>query len=257
MTAPLDVYGKLAAATIAFYIPVAIVTTYLVIRHGFKRDAGWVFLWLFSLVRIAGGALLIAAEEIRPVNISLYTAAYILQSVGLSPLLLSTLGFLGLVGQHAFSENARMSRSFRLIGMFAIVALVLSIVGGVELSNNGKSSTGTALRKAGAIVFGVVYVCLVLVHIGCWGYRHAIMRHRRKLLIGVSLALPFLGVRVVYSILNAFSTSSPSLARFNSQTGDWVLYLVMSLIMEYCVVVIYSVSGTMIGLRKDHEHYHG
>jgi hypothetical protein len=42
----------------------------------------------------------IAAEKITPPNISLYTGAFILESVGLSPLMLATTGFLGLVYAH-------------------------------------------------------------------------------------------------------------------------------------------------------------
>jgi len=53
--------------------------------------------FLTAQVRITGGALLVAAEEVVPPNIGLYTAAYILESAGLSPLLLATIGFLGLV----------------------------------------------------------------------------------------------------------------------------------------------------------------
>jgi hypothetical protein len=57
---------------------------------------------------------------------------------------------------------------------------------------------------------------------------------------------------MVYAILNvfshgnAFSTTSVatgSLAKFNSLTGDWWIYLVMSLTMEYIVVLIYCITG--------------
>jgi len=245
----LDIYGKLAAAEIAFYFPVWVVTTVLVVRHGLRRDAGWVFLWVFSMVRIADGALFIAAEETKPVNTSLYEAAYILQAVGLSPLLLATIGFLGLVGQHAYSENNGMRRSFRLIAIVITLGLVLAIVGGVQASDG--HSAGLDLRKAGYILYAVAWLLIVIVLFGAWGYRHVIMRYRKGLLFGITCALPFLGVRMVYGILNAFSTSVPSIAKFNSVTGDWVLYLVMSLIMEYCVVVIYSVTGTTIPLSRD------
>jgi hypothetical protein len=47
-------------------------------------------------VRIAGGALLVAAEMIQPSNIDLFISAYILQAAGLGMLLLATIGFLGL-----------------------------------------------------------------------------------------------------------------------------------------------------------------
>lgn len=45
----LDGFGKLAPPVIVFYIPIFIVTLILVLRHGFKRDAGWIFLLIFSI----------------------------------------------------------------------------------------------------------------------------------------------------------------------------------------------------------------
>lgn len=45
----LDDHGKLAAATIAFYVPYFAIALFLTLRHGFRRDAGWIFLLIFSL----------------------------------------------------------------------------------------------------------------------------------------------------------------------------------------------------------------
>jgi hypothetical protein len=45
----LDVRGQIAAAQIAFYVPVAVATFALVYRYAFRRDAGWLFLCIFSL----------------------------------------------------------------------------------------------------------------------------------------------------------------------------------------------------------------
>jgi len=72
-----------------------------------------------------------------------------------------------------------------------------------------------------------------------------------QLLSGISSALPFLGIRVLYSILSAYSTSTPSLAKFNRVTGEWQLYL-MSLVLEYIVVLIYMGVGILVPLRKDY-----
>jgi hypothetical protein len=101
---------------VVFYIPVALIA--LLIAS--ELDAAYIFLSLFTIgqrhlchvsnflkvtlflsVRVVGGALLIAARK----DAGLYTAAYILDSVGLSLLLLSTLGFLGLGHVSSFSWN--------------------------------------------------------------------------------------------------------------------------------------------------------
>lgn len=45
----LDTRGIIAAAQIGFYFPVAAISLFLVIRYGFRRDAGWLFLFIFAL----------------------------------------------------------------------------------------------------------------------------------------------------------------------------------------------------------------
>jgi hypothetical protein len=48
------------------------------------------------LVRIAGAALIVAAETLVPPNITLFNAAYIMDFAGLAALLFSSLGFIGM-----------------------------------------------------------------------------------------------------------------------------------------------------------------
>ena len=44
----LDNIGKIAAAQIAFYTPIAAITLFLIFRYAFRRDAGWFWLFFFS-----------------------------------------------------------------------------------------------------------------------------------------------------------------------------------------------------------------
>lgn len=48
-TGSLDDFGRIAIAVAILYIPVLITSIFLVCRHGFKRDAGWIFLVIFSV----------------------------------------------------------------------------------------------------------------------------------------------------------------------------------------------------------------
>jgi len=87
--------------------------------------------------------------------------------------------------------------------------------------------------------------------------------HSPQLLKAISIALPFLVVRTVYSVLSTFSSSTfsvtattpndSSLARFNIVTGEWQIYLVMDMLMEYAVVIIYTVAGLMLPLDRDYK----
>jgi hypothetical protein len=85
-----------------------------------------------------------------------------------------------------------------------------------------------------------------------------LISRRKQLLVGLTLALPFLGVRTAYAVLAAWSSSdlfgmhpSPNavLAKFNPVTSGWVPFLVMSLIMEYVVAILYLLFSTVLAQR--------
>ncbi|KAG6837888.1 hypothetical protein H0H93_013041 [Arthromyces matolae] len=232
----LDTYGKIGAAQIAFYTPVAIFTIALVFRYAFRRDAGWLFLFIFSAVRIAEGALTLAGELATQPKIDFTIAAYILQTAGLAPLLLSNIGFLGMAGQSTYSEISRVSLIFRITGLLTLAGLGLSVAGGLLGTHVSpdKGDIGLTLRRASTGIFAGVYVVLFLGHSICWTYHFQMRSYRMKLLGGATLALPFLGVRVAYAILAAWSASdifgtslsqNPIFAKFNPTNGQWIAYL--------------------------------
>jgi hypothetical protein len=83
----------IAIAELVVYIPVALVSVFVVLRHGFHRQLGWIYLSILSGIRIAGGIMEIRSHN-NPNNTNDAEWGVILQSVGLSPLLLSSLGLL-------------------------------------------------------------------------------------------------------------------------------------------------------------------
>ncbi|KAG5646042.1 hypothetical protein DXG03_004465 [Asterophora parasitica] len=215
-------------------------------------------------VRLAEGALILAAELVADPKVDLFIAAYILQAVGVAPLLLSTIGFLGMAGQSSYSEVPRMSLIFRIAGGLVMAGLGLCIAGGLLGTHVSpdKGDVGLILRRASAGVFAGVYVVLFLLHLGCWTYHFQMRNYRRKLLGGMTIALPFLGVRVAYAILGAWSasdlfgkslSSNPILVKFNPITGLWIPYLVMSLVMEAVVAALYLLFSTVLSRRRHHH----
>lgn len=93
-----------------------------------------------------------------------------------------------------------------------------------------------------------------------------------QLLTGISLALPFIGVRVIYTVLSAFlpvtrsispdgqvtyTTNASSLNKFNSISGSWAIYLIMSVITEYIAVLIYTAIGIKVPLQNDTDYSRG
>jgi hypothetical protein len=262
----LDSHGVLAAVTIAMYVPFLLLSIKIVSKYGIARGDGWVFLLIFCIIRVLGGALLVAAEEITPVNTSLYIGGFALEASGLSPLLLCTLGLLHSIFRTP-DGSPRHQRPFRLLQLLGTIALVLTIIGISDetSSTSGSSSSGNTMRRAGVILFAVLYIILVGVCLHQWTQIHSVMRYRKQLLKAISVALPFLAIRTLYSILSTFSSSTFStsststtsdtsdLAKFNLFTGEWQIYLVMDMLMEYAVVIIYSVAALVLPLNEDYK----
>ncbi|KAG1816170.1 hypothetical protein DFJ58DRAFT_751709 [Suillus subalutaceus] len=263
----LDSHGVLAAVTIAMYVPFLLVSIKIVSKYGMARGDGWILLLVFCIIRVLGGALLVAAEEVTPVNTSLYIGGYALEASGLSPLLLCTLGLLHSIFQTP-DGFPRYQRPFRLLQLLGMIALILTITGISDetSSSSGSSSSGNIMRRAGVILFAVLYIILVGICVHQWTQIRSVMRYRKQLLKAISVALPFLAIRTLYSILSTFSSSSFSitststtqadtsdLAKFNIFTGEWQIYLVMDMLMEYAVVIIYCVAALVLPLSEDYK----
>ncbi|RPD81633.1 hypothetical protein L226DRAFT_555791 [Lentinus tigrinus ALCF2SS1-7] len=267
----IDARGIIAAVEIAIYVPVLLIGGLLSFRHGFGRQAGWIFLVILSIVRIIGGITHILSEN-DPTNKTERTIYGIMESAGLSPLMTATLGFLRTVTQYSLEDNALITRGLRIVGLVGTVGLALAISGGVSTGNATTQSTlhnATTQRHVGVILFVVMYVGVVGLTLLCWQSRYLILRHRRQLLNGITATLPFLAVRVLYSVLSAFAPplvivnglqvlSAPGdegLGKFSSVSSEWAIYLVMSVLMEYIAVVIYVVVGIVTPLGRDAPDY--
>ena len=58
----LDTRGIISAVEIAFYTPIAFLTLYLVYRYAFRRDAGWLFLSIFSMGKFVNSCNIISLK---------------------------------------------------------------------------------------------------------------------------------------------------------------------------------------------------
>ncbi|KAG1757965.1 hypothetical protein EDB19DRAFT_1660046 [Suillus lakei] len=259
----LNTQGILAAVTIAMYVPFLFVSSKVVSRYGISRSDGWIMLLVFCIIRVLGGAFLVAAEEITPANTGLYIGGFALQASGLSPLLICTLGLLHSIFQTPDGQS-RYNNLFRLLQLLGMAALILTIIGISVASSSSSSSSANIIRRTGVILFAVLYVILVGICLFLWTQVHSVMQYRKQLLKAISVALPLLAVRMLYSILSTFSsstfaistTSSPQpntsdLAKFNMFTGEWQIYIVMDMLMEYAVAIIFAVAALVLPLNQD------
>jgi hypothetical protein len=230
-------------AEIAVYVPGLVIAIYLSIHHGFSRSAGWYFLVIFTLARVLGACLQLATIS-SPTNINLYIGYGILSNIGLSPLMLAALGLLSrLVDNINRTHRTFIShRMFKLVELVIIVGLILGIVGGVEAGNNF-TSTGTfvpgTLNKVGTALFIVCYVAIVLSTILLsFSIQHA-THGEKRILFAVAISLPFLLVRLVYSIMSTIVHNN----KFNLLDGNVTILLCVAYIEELVVVIVYEGTG--------------
>lgn len=85
---------SLNIAELAIYFPLLFLTVYVIYRHGMHRQSGWIYLSIFCLIRIIGSALGVASYEKKGGDVSDLEWSAILGSVGISPLLLASMGLL-------------------------------------------------------------------------------------------------------------------------------------------------------------------
>ncbi|KAH6724202.1 hypothetical protein BKA61DRAFT_462767 [Leptodontidium sp. MPI-SDFR-AT-0119] len=241
--------GELIVYTLA--IAVAI---FLVLRHGFRKNAGWIYLVIFCLARIIGPAMQLATIS-DPTNTSLYTGYAILNNVALSPLMLAAMGLLGrlLDSIHQTHDNKLHPAILKIVQLVILVGLILGIVGGINASDDyikalkAGSTAGYrpgALNKVGTALFVVSYAAIVAFTIAIsFSTPHA-QPGEKRLLYAVAISLPFLLIRLIYSCISTF-THDP---KFNLLTGDQTVLLCMAYLMEICVVLSFEVIG--LSLKK-------
>ncbi|THH27552.1 hypothetical protein EUX98_g6636 [Antrodiella citrinella] len=189
---------------------------------------------------------------------------FILDNVGLSPLMMATIGFLNTVGQGRFQENHRFTFIIlRVLALVASVAMILTIIGGVDLVDAKTTDAVNAAEKyrhIGAIVYAALFGLITLMHFWFWIQAGQIMPRRRSMLLGISASIPFLFLRTAYSVLSSFAPTSLSsatpvatntLSKFSTTTGSWQIYLGMSVAAELVVVIIYLVVGTTVPTSRE------
>ena len=84
--------GGVSIFELVVYFPALAVAAVVCGRHGFGRSAGWVFTLILCLVRLVGACCQLATYHSETKG--LIEAVLIVDSVGISPLLLATLGIL-------------------------------------------------------------------------------------------------------------------------------------------------------------------
>ena len=84
--------GGVSIFELVIYLPAIVIAAIVCSRHGFGRSSGWIFTLILCLVRIVGSCCQLATYHSETTG--LIEAVIIMESIGVSPLLLATLGLL-------------------------------------------------------------------------------------------------------------------------------------------------------------------
>ncbi|KAI1360644.1 hypothetical protein F5Y08DRAFT_44953 [Xylaria arbuscula] len=250
----LTVRNDISIAQIILYVPFLAISVFLCVRHGFGRNAGWFFLVIFSLLRIIGAALQIAASA-QPNNIGLFFGALTLQGIGLSDFIVMLLALINRACES--TETARNAivnpRVLRLAQLVVLVALILGIVGGTEAGSD-YADTGmykqSSLSQAGIGLTIAGFALLVLATAQLGFNVSQVDQGERRLVLAIALTLPFLLVRVLYGAIGTFDRNSA----FNSVSGNPYVFLGTAVIEEIIIVVIVEAVGLTLQVRPKSDH---
>lgn len=227
---------------IAFFVPALPLSIYICLKHGFKREAGWLLLTILSIIRIVGAACGIAAS--KDGNHTLIEVSMIMSSVGSATLVAAFTGITNRIAEGS-KGSPFSSQQRKLLQIIGIVSIVLGIYGGTKIADPDPStrSTGQTYLKVAVILILVQFLasCVVLGFCAI-NFRH-ILDVDQKLFYCVTLAVPFLFVRVIYSILAAFNSNSSTFSLLSTTIVAVVVRACLGIAMEIITVYLFILAG--------------
>jgi len=243
--------NELNTAQLAIYCALAIPVLYIWFRHGSPGFLGFLYLFAFCMLKVVGAAMLLSAEDSGTTN----SGAETISSVGLSPLLLCTLGVLH--EARTYRHPARNPAfEWMLIAMYhfgIMTAIGLVATGASGLASTDPKSIDAVLLKIGIILILIGWVVLVggaIFSAGPSQYSAKVLGFDggSMLLRGVILSLPFTLLRLIFSTVSIF-TQSP---HWNPLTGDIGFRVALMFLPELCTTLIFIYVGfSTHTLRRD------
>ena len=232
----------LDVVVIIYYSPTLLLAAWLLKKHGFSRQMGWLYLVLLALLRLIGGGTGIAAAQ-NPSE-GLVETTDICWSIGISPLFLAWLGIIGRVndGMHNYQVPKRI---LQLMPLPIVVGLILGIVGGTKQfdTNPSSRSEGQDFTEAAIILYLVSLIMLTVVTVFIFTRIGRVLETDRRLLFAALASIPFLFVRIIYSLIADFDHGSSIFSIISTRDAAVVVQAIMSVLMEFIVVALYITAG--------------
>ncbi|KAJ5991909.1 hypothetical protein N7451_007633 [Penicillium sp. IBT 35674x] len=246
----IDYSNGISILQLIIYFPAIFVSIFLVFRHGIRTNSGFIFLTVFTLLRIIGACCDLATIDNS--STALYTTYAVTSSIGLTPMLMACSGLLSRadgsikkVTGHGLPELPTF-RAFRLLN---IVALILCITG-ITLNMDDSGEIKPSIEaKIGMVLYIVAWVFMMLLLCILNARRGGLEPGESRTLLAVAISSPFILVRVVYGVLVWFLDNKT----FGMVGGNETVTLIMSVLMEFAVVI--TILGIGVTLRvRGSEH---
>ncbi|KAK4898121.1 hypothetical protein LTR27_004127 [Elasticomyces elasticus] len=227
--------GGVSVVELIVYFPALVIAIFVCSRHGFGRSSGWIYTMILCLVRIVGACCQLATYKSQ--STGLLEADLILESVGISPLLLATLGLLSRCADsiNQSSRTVFSAMHFRIIQLCILIGLILSIAGGTSsVSSTGVYKSQTT-SKAGIALYLVCFLALCIVTMITLKNSSYLMAGENRLIWAVIIAMPLILIRLIYSLLIVFHHSHT----FSLINGSALVHALMAVVEEMLVVLMY------------------
>jgi NADH:ubiquinone oxidoreductase subunit 6 (subunit J) len=229
---------SIAAAKLALYIILAQPAIYCLFKHGKTGFIGWLYVQIFCVLRIVTGGI-----GLHDAGSS--TGTVILNSIGLSPLLLAASGILH---EARRATNPRLNRRFDVVlevQYHALVgaAMALIIVSVINLQKGKDVSHNETLLKVASALIALAWFLLAVWSLWSLSKTRSssnspVPSHRGGMLLlyAVFITLPLLGLRLSYAIaFLQLQISDPSSGFLSSKAIE----VCLGLIPELLVTVIF------------------
>jgi hypothetical protein len=232
---------KLSVAEIAIYILLLPPTLYLFYLHGRRAIMTFLYLIAFQVIRMAAAGIQISERnDARP-----STAAAIVSSIGLSPLLLAFAGFVNVLREY-YSTSSQRNRLFSLVNGIgvhfgAVAGIALVAAGATKLVKVSSTAhdihTGHTMVEAGTVIFFLTWLAAVLLaaYVLVSGSQTQTPLTVRMFMLG---GATFIGVRTIYSVVSGFD-HSPSLSPITGTFAvKFAVAFLMLLLAALCLISV-------------------
>ncbi|OQU93962.1 hypothetical protein CLAIMM_00395 [Cladophialophora immunda] len=238
---------------LVYYTPALFSSLFVAFRHGFTKGSGWIYLTIFCTVRIVGSAAQLVLIS-KPTSHGASTTALICSVLGLSPLLLASLGLMARTYYGLLRQPYNTIFSLivlKLVQIPAAVGLILCIVGATNAKSPSSIDDDTSV-KVGVILFTTVFALLCILCLGASVVAQKMERGEgRTLMIAVALALPFILVRLIYALVATFG-HNVDFTPGNGSAQAVTISLFMEVLEEMIVVLLYVATGLRLPAVPTH-----